>query len=58
MKEDRKLAAVMFTDIAGYTSMMAKDEQKAMTVLKKNRETQKALCERFGGGSARPYAEL
>ena len=41
MIETRKLAAVMFTDIVGYTNLMSKDEQKAMALLKKNRELQK-----------------
>ena len=38
MTEQRKLAAVMFTDIVGYTTLMSKDEQKALALLKKNRE--------------------
>ena len=29
----RKSAAVMFTDIAGYTSVMASDEEKALSLL-------------------------
>lgn len=49
MKEIRKLAAVMFTDIAGYTTLMSKDEQKAMTLLKKNRELQKSLTKKHNG---------
>jgi len=42
MTEQRKLAAVMFTDIVGYTALMSKDEQKAMALFKKNRELQHA----------------
>ncbi|MCK5148981.1 hypothetical protein KAR48_19655 [bacterium] len=49
MKEIRKLTAVMFTDIAGYTTLMSKDEQKAMTLLQKNREVQKSLAEKHNG---------
>jgi len=37
----RKLAAIMFTDIVGYTSMMGKDEDAAFRILRKNREIQK-----------------
>lgn len=31
MKEQRKLAAIMFTDIAVYSAVMSKDERQAMT---------------------------
>jgi len=47
--EQRKLAAVMFTDIAGYTALMSKDEQKALTLLQKNRELQQPLAEKHNG---------
>ena len=30
---ERKLAAIMFTDIAGYTALSAKDENKALELL-------------------------
>jgi adenylate cyclase len=49
MKEHRKLAAVMFTDIAGYTSLMSKDEQKALALLQKNRDLQKSLAKKHHG---------
>ena len=49
MKETRKLAAVMFTDIIGYTALMSKDERKALALLKKNRELQKSLAEKHNG---------
>ena len=29
MPEDRRLAAIMFTDIVGYTALMGRDEDKA-----------------------------
>ena len=34
---ERQLAAIMFTDIAGYTESMSKNENLAMTVLKRKR---------------------
>ena len=49
MTETRKLAAVMFTDIAGYTALMSKDEQKALALLQKNRDLQKSLAEKHNG---------
>ncbi len=49
MSQSRQLAAIMFTDIVGYTAMMGKDEQKAFELLRKNREIQKPIIEEFGG---------
>jgi adenylate cyclase len=49
MTETRKLAAVMFTDIVGYTALMSKDERKAMQLLQKNREIQESLAEEHNG---------
>jgi len=49
METQRKLAAVMFTDIVGYTALMSKDEQKALSVLQKNRDIQKPLVKKFNG---------
>jgi len=49
MTETRKLAAVMFTDIIGYTALMSRDEPKAMQLLQRNRKIQKSLAEKFNG---------
>ncbi|NQT77990.1 MAG: hypothetical protein HQ565_09770 [Bacteroidetes bacterium] len=49
MKEHRKLAAVMFTDIVGYSAMMSKDEKLAMSILEKNREIHKTSIKKFKG---------
>ena len=45
----RRLAAIMFTDIVGYTKMMGEDEEKALSVLRINREIHKKLIYQFGG---------
>ena len=45
----RQLAAIMFTDIVGYTALMGKDEQKAFDILRKNRALQRPLIEKYGG---------
>jgi len=45
----RQLAAIMFTDIVGYTALMGSDEQKAMQLLEQNRNLQKPLIEQFRG---------
>ncbi|MDZ4795935.1 MAG: tetratricopeptide repeat protein [Bacteroidota bacterium] len=49
MSQSRQLAAIMFTDIVGYTALMGKDEQKAFELLNKNREIQKPIIEQYGG---------
>ena len=46
-KPKRRLAAIMFTDIVGYTSMMGSDEDKAFEVLSKNREIHNQLVEKY-----------
>lgn len=45
----RKLAAIMFTDIVGYTALMDKDKHQAMKLLQTNREVQKPLIEKYNG---------
>lgn len=45
----RKLAAIMFTDIIGYTALMGKDEQRALEILYKNRDIQKPFIKKHGG---------
>ena len=39
MPQIRQLAAIMFTDIVGYTALMGNDEQKALSILDINRES-------------------
>ena len=48
MSQSRQLAAIMFTDIVGYTALMGNDEQKAFELLK-NREFQKPIIEQYNG---------
>ena len=49
MSKSRQLAAIMFTDIVGYTALMGKDEQKAFDLLNINRQIQKPIIEEFNG---------
>ncbi|HZJ58728.1 MAG TPA: hypothetical protein VFD24_00570 [Chitinophagaceae bacterium] len=44
-EQTRQLAAIMFTDIVGYTALMGKDEQRAFDILQKNRDIQKPIIE-------------
>ena len=45
----RKLAAIMFTDIVGYTALMGSDEDRAFEVLAKNRKIHTKFIEQFNG---------
>jgi class 3 adenylate cyclase len=45
----RQLAAIMFTDIVGYTSLMGKDSAKAMDLMQISKEFQKPLVEQHNG---------
>ncbi len=49
MSSNRQLAAIMFTDIVGYTAIMGADEEKAFDLLKLNRKIQKPLIEKYNG---------
>ena len=49
MASSRQLAAIMFTEIVGYTAMMGEDEAKAFKLLDKNRLIQKQLIEKHAG---------
>ncbi len=49
MAEIRQLAAIMFTDISGYSSMMSHDEKQALEILKINRDIQKSLIGKYNG---------
>jgi adenylate cyclase len=47
--QTHQLAAIMFTDIAGYTALMGEDEQKAFEILKLNRRIQQPIIEKYNG---------
>ncbi len=49
MPQIRQLAAIMFTDIVGYTALMGNDEQTAFEYLKKNRDLQKPVIDQYNG---------
>ena len=44
---ERKLAAIMFTDIVGYTVSMSKSESKSLDLLEKKRSTIKPLIKEY-----------
>ncbi len=47
--QTRQLAAIMFTDIVGYTALMGNDEKKAFAILSENRQLQKPIIEQLNG---------
>jgi TolB-like protein/class 3 adenylate cyclase/Flp pilus assembly protein TadD len=49
MPQFRQLAAIMFTDIVGYTALMGDDEQRAFGLLNKNREIHQPIIELYEG---------
>ena len=49
MSQTRQLAAIMFTDIVGYTALMGKDSDKAMELVDVSKEIQKPLVEKHHG---------
>jgi TolB-like protein/class 3 adenylate cyclase/Tfp pilus assembly protein PilF len=48
-KDYRKLAAIMFTDIVGYSALMQKNETLALEMLKEHREILRSLFVMFDG---------
>ena len=48
---ERRLAAIMFTDIVGYTALMAESEAKGLRVREQHRELVRPLVEKYHGES-------
>ncbi|HEX6170653.1 MAG TPA: tetratricopeptide repeat protein [Chitinophagaceae bacterium] len=57
MSQARQLAAIMFTDIVGYTAMMQADEQKAVAVIKHYNSTLEKLVRQFNGEVLNYYGD-
>ena len=49
MHQDRQLAAIMFTDIVGYSSIMENDESEALYILEINRQIIQVALSQHGG---------
>ncbi len=47
--EDRRLAAIVFTDIVGFSSMMANDETSALLIVQRQREILQSIIANHGG---------
>ena len=44
---ERRLAAIMFTDIVGYTALMAESEAKGLRVRERHRALVRPLVEKY-----------
>jgi adenylate cyclase len=49
MSPSRQLAAIMFTDIVGFTALMGSDEKKSFEILEKNRQIHKPIISTYHG---------
>ena len=49
LQKDRQLAAVLFTDMVGFTSLMGRNEDQALRFLDKNRLVQKKWARKYRG---------
>jgi class 3 adenylate cyclase len=49
LRKDRQLAAILFTDIVGFTAMMGEDEEKTLDILNQNRSIQKRIIRKHRG---------
>src|SRR5258705_12448004 len=45
----RELAAIMFSDVVGYTAIMGRDEQKGLQAIADHREQLHSLLPKFNG---------
>ncbi len=57
MSQSRQLAAIMFTDIVGFTAMMQQNEEKAVEVIKHYNTTLEKLVTHFNGKVLNYYGD-
>ena len=57
MNQSRQLAAILFTDIEGYSSFMQRDEQNAILLKDRHREIIESEHEKFGGRIIQFYGD-
>ena len=49
VSSNRQLAAIIFTDIVGYTTLMGSDENRAKQLIRKNRNLHKSIIKKYNG---------
>ena len=47
--KERKLSAIVFSDIVGYSAMLGKDEPRGLELREKNKEIHRELIEKNKG---------
>lgn len=52
-----RLAAILFTDIVGYTAMMQRDEEEAAAAIRRHRRILKRTVPRYGGELLQHYGD-
>ena len=57
MSQSRQLAAIMFTDIVGYTAMMQSNEEKAVAVIKHYNSSLEKLVNQYNGRVVNYYGD-
>src|SRR2546429_2647590 len=55
--EQRKLAAIMFTDMVGYSALSQRDEKLAQELLEEHRRLLREICPRFHGTEIRTIGD-
>lgn len=55
--EQRKLAAIMFTDIVGYTAVSQRDESLALRLLDRHRELVRPIFSKFNGSEVKTIGD-
>ena len=56
-KQTHQLAAIMFTDIEGYTALMQKDEEKAIAVRNRHRDAFETITHKYKGRILQYYGD-
>ena len=57
MSQSRQLAAILFTDVVGYTALMQRDEEQAIHAIRWHNEAVRKHSEYFGGHIANYYGD-
>lgn len=57
MSRSRQLAAIMFTDIKGYTALMQENEERAVAMRNKHRQVFNSLTEKYQGRILQYYGD-